>query len=154
MTMLSLANLKTYRNSKTKKKRLGRGNASGKGNYSGKGGKGQRARSGGKNKLTLKGMRGYLLRIPKSRGFKSFKPRLATVNIGVLAKSYKANDEVTPVSLFRKGLIKSIKNGVKILGEGKLDKKLTVRAQVFSQGAKQAIIKAGGRAEILVAKRK
>ncbi|MBU1036615.1 50S ribosomal protein L15 [Patescibacteria group bacterium] len=147
--MLSLSNLTKDPAAKKKKRRVGRGNASGKGNYSGRGMKGQRSRSGGKKKLALRGLKGYLLRIPKKRGFKSLKPSKEVVNIGVLDKIAQDNDQITPVYLLKKGLIKTTKKGVKILGEGKLKKKLIVRAHQFSKGAKDAIIKAGGKVEII-----
>ncbi len=145
--MLTLHNLKIARGAKKKKRRVGRGNASGKGNYSGRGMKGQRSRSGGKKKLTLRGVKGYLLRIPKKRGFTSLKVKIETVNINSL--NLMDRDLVTPKYLLEKGLVKTIKNGVKILGQGELKKKLTVRANQFSKRAKDAIIKAGGSVEII-----
>jgi large subunit ribosomal protein L15 len=154
MAMLTLGNLKRASGSKTDKRRVGRGNASGKGNYSGRGGKGQRARSGGKNKLALKGIRGYLLRIPKNRGFKSSKPRMAIVNLGQINEVAKANDLITPVYLLNKGLVAEIGKGVKILGQGKLTKKLTIKAHKFSQTAKEAIIKSGSKLEIITTGKK
>jgi large subunit ribosomal protein L15 len=149
MEKLGLHNLITAPGSKTKKRRVGRGNASGKGNYSGRGMKGQRARSGGKNKLILKGIKTYLRRIPKNRGFKSFKLKSATINLGGLDKAFKEGEEVTPQLLLAKGLIKKMNSGVKILGDGQLTKKLTVKANSFSKTALNAIIKAGGKAEII-----
>lgn len=142
-------NLELAVGAKRNKRRVGRGNASGKGNYSGRGMKGQRARSGGKNKLALKGIKTYLLRIPKKRGFTSFKIKPAVVNIKVLNSIFKDNDSVTPQVLWRLGLIKDVKYGVKILGEGELTKKLMVKANQFSRTAKNAILKAGGKIEII-----
>jgi len=147
--MLTLANLPLAKGSKKRKKRLGRGNASGKGNYSGRGLKGQRARSGGKSTLALKGIRHYLLRIPKQKGFKSRKIGLAIVNLADLNKIAQDGQEITPKYLLRHGLIADYRNGVKILGKGALNKKIRVRVQAFSQSAKDAIIKAGGSAEVL-----
>ncbi len=149
MEKLTLHNLRVTFGAKRVKRRVGRGNASGKGNYSGRGIKGQRARSGGKKKLALKGIRGYLLRLPKKKGFTSFKIKPVVINIKVLNSIFKDNDSVTPQVLWRLGLIKDIKYGVKILGEGKLNKKLTVRANQFSKTAKSAILKAGGKVEII-----
>lgn len=143
--MLTLHNLTVAAGSKKRKRRVGRGNASGKGNYSGRGMKGQRARSGGKNKLLLKGIRTYLQRIPKSRGFKSIKPKMETTNIGLINQFFNDGEEITPKTLVERKLIKTMRFGVKILGDGKITKKLTVKANQFSKSAKDAILKAGGR---------
>jgi len=147
--MLGLHNLKSSTGSKKTKKRLGRGNASGKGNQSGRGGKGQRARSGGKSGLILKGIKGYLQKIPKRRGFNSLRIKPAEVNLYVLENVYQTGDVVSPKSLFKKDLISSPQYGIKILGNGKLVKKLTVKAQYFSASAIAAIEAAGGQAVII-----
>jgi len=144
---LSLHNLKTAPGAKKRKRRVGRGNASGKGNYSGKGMKGQKARAGGSRGLKRRGIKGYLQRIPKSKGFKSLTAKFEEVNLSDLEKRFASGDEITPRILFKKDLIKSIKK-VKILGEGKLSKKLLVKANAFTKSAKEAIIKAGGTAEV------
>lgn len=150
--MLNLSNLPPARSSKKSKRRRGRGNASGKGNYSGRGSKGQRARSGGKSTLALKGIRHYLLRIPKQKGFKSGKLRPAVVNLSDLNRVAKEGQEITPKYLLEHGLVSTLKGGVKILGSGGLNKKLRVRAQAFSEKAKDAIIKAGGSVEVMVSR--
>ena len=149
MEMLSLHNLKTAKGSKKKKRRVGRGNSSGKGNYSGRGMKGQKSRSGGKKKLGLRGVKTYLQRIPKSKGFKSLKPSVETVNINSLDSAFNNGDSVTPRILLAKGMVKSVKPGVKVLGNGKLTKKLNVKANQFSKTAKDAILKTGGTVEII-----
>jgi len=149
MTVLGLHNLTVSKGSKTRKRRVGRGNASGKGNQSGRGGKGQKARSGGKAGLVLFGVKNYLLRIPKSRGFKSLRVKTAEINLGTLNKFFKDGDIINPSALVKKGLISSSQFGVKVLGEGEFKKKFTVKAQAFSVSAKEAIIKAGGTIEIL-----
>ena len=148
--MLGLHNLKVSKGSKTRKRRVGRGNASGKGNYSGRGMKGQRARSGGKSGLKLRGVKGYLQRIPKSKGFQSRRIKKEEVNLRDLAKVFAAGDIITPKILLAKGLIKTIKNGVKVLGQGELKQKLDIKADAFSKAAEKAIIKAGGKAELIV----
>jgi len=148
MARLTLHNLRVAKGAKRGKRRVGRGNASGKGNYSGRGNKGQRARSGGKNKLAMRGIRGYLLRIPKKRGFKSLAGKAEVVSLGVLEACAKNGEVITPKYLLQKGLIKSVNNGVKILGQGQLTKKLTVNVQQFSKTAKDAILKAGGQIKI------
>ena len=149
MAELGLYNLKPAAGSKTTRKRLGRGNASGKGNYSGKGMKGQRARSGGKSGLVQFGVKNYLLRIPKGRGFKSLRIRMAEVNLGTLNKFFQNNETVTASALVKKGLIETGKFGLKILGGGELKNKLTVQAHAFSASAKAAIEKAGGKVDFL-----
>jgi len=149
MEKLTLHNLRVTFGAKRVKRRVGRGNASGKGNYSGRGMKGQKARSGGKKKLGLRGVKTYLLRIPKTGGFRSLKPKVETVNISFLDSAFNNGDNVTPRILLNLSVVKSVKYGVKILGDGKLTKKLKIKANQFSKTAKDAIIKAGGSAEII-----
>ena len=153
MSPLTLHNLKLAEGSKKKKRRVGRGNASGKGNYSGRGMKGQRSRSGGKNKSALRGIKSYLLRIPKSKGFKSKYPAKESVNLRDLEKIFEDGSAIYPKDLHAKGLVKTTTNGIKILGTGKLSKKFEVSANAFSKTANDAIIKAGGKV-ILIAKPK
>lgn len=145
---ITLQNLKPKKGSTKRKKRVGRGNASGHGTYSGRGIKGQRARSGGKKGLKRKGLRTFLRNVPKKGGFTSLKPKMSVVNIKDLEKKFKAGSTVTYKELIKSNLIKTAKNGVKILGQGKLTKKLEIVADSFSKSAKDAIIKAGGKAEI------
>ena len=147
MEKLSLHNLQVAKGSKTKKKRVGRGNASGKGNYSGRGIKGQRSRSGGKRGLSLRGTKEYILRIPKKSGFNSLVPRLEVISLATLDLIAKEGDVVNARYLLAKGVIKTTKNGIKILGQGKLNKKLTVNVDKLSKTAKDAILKAGGKIE-------
>ncbi|MCX6785302.1 MAG: 50S ribosomal protein L15 [Candidatus Komeilibacteria bacterium] len=149
MSMLGLHNLKTAPGSKKRKLRLGRGNASGKGNYSGKGGKGQRARASGKKGLVLKGVKTYIRRIPKKGGFLGLQIRPAVLNLLDLDRAFLNGETVTNSSLAHKGLINDRNTKVKILGSGVLSKKLTVKLQAFSETAKDAIVKAGGTAEII-----
>lgn len=151
--MKGLHNLHPAKGSHKRSKRLGRGSGSGKGNYSGKGIKGQRARSGGRSGLQARSMKAYLLRIPKIRGFKSHRPRWQTVNVSLLASNFSDGERVTPQSLRAKHLITGQGRGVKILGQGELNKKLTVEAHSFSLGAKAAIEGSGGTATLLSASR-
>lgn len=144
---LSLANLKSYQ--RKDRKRVGRGDASGHGTYSGRGQKGQKSRSGGRKGLKRMGLKQFLRQIPKKRGFKSFYPKRQVVNIGDLEKKFKENEIITPEKLMEKGLLKSAYPGVKILAQGKLTKKLIVRAHGFSKSAESAIKKAGGRIEYI-----
>lgn len=146
MSELGMHNLVVASGSKKSKKRIGRGNASGKGNYSGKGNKGQRARSGGKSGLILFGVKNYLQRIPKNRGFKRHRIKMSEVGLSDLQKLFNDGDNITINSLIRKGLINRFIGGVKILGGCVLAKKLNVSANAFTASAKDAIVKAGGQA--------
>ena len=141
---LSLSNIK---NRKRKKKRLGRGLGSGHGTYSTRGQKGQRARSGGKGGLKLKGFKQNLLNMPKYKGMKSPRPKAQIILISTLEKNYQDGDKVTPGSLKEKGLIKFIEKPVKILSKSSGDK-LTKKVEIFdcaaSASAKGLIEKAGG----------
>jgi len=146
---LGLHNLRPGRGSRKKRKRVGRGNASGHGTYSTRGQKGQRSRSGGKSGLKIQGMKQRVQKIPKLRGFKSRNVSMEVINLRDLDSKFSEGDAVTPRAMFKVGLIKDIKGGVKVLGDGKLGKKLTVRANHFSRSAKDAIIDAGGEVELV-----
>lgn len=152
MSELSLNNLQVGK--KKKSKRVGRGNSSGRGTYSGRGLKGQRARSGGKGGLKRRGLVQTLKSKPKIGGFKSMKPKLETISLGLLDKHFEAGELVDIKKLAKKGLVDIKKNGLKILGTGKLTKKLTVKANAFSESAKKAIIDAGGQVELIVKPKK
>lgn len=144
-----LHNLKPARGSQKKRKRVGRGNASGHGTYSGRGLKGQKSRSGGRKGLKLRGFRKRVLQTPKLGGFKSRRPKMEVVNLGDLEKKFSAGDIVEPRKLIEAGLIRETKNGVKVLGDGELTKKLTVKANHFSKTAKDGIIDLGGSVELI-----
>jgi large subunit ribosomal protein L15 len=116
---LSIQTVKPSKKSQKKRKRVGRGNASGHGTYSCRGLKGQKSRSGVSNLKRL-GMKQILLRTPKKKGFKSDKPKDQIVNLEDLNKHFKTGEIVDPKSLYKKGLIDDIIEGVKILGGGKL----------------------------------
>lgn len=143
---LKLYNLKPARGAKKKKKRIGRGDSSGHGTYATRGMKGQRSRSGGKGGLKLKGLKANIQNLPKIGGFKSSNPKLAIVNLQDLETQFKDNDIITPGILLEKKLIRTTKPGVKVLGLGKLSKKLIIKANKFSESAKKAIESAGGQA--------
>ena len=140
---LSLSNLSPAKGAKKSRKRVGRGWSS-KGKYSGRGRKGQRSRAGGKSGLKKKGLRLIMLNIPKKRGFKSPHAKLAVVNVADLAKNYSDGALVNPKNLKAKGLISDIKNGVKVLGNGEITYKLTIKNCKVSAAAKAKIEKAGG----------
>lgn len=132
-----------------KKKRVGRGPGSGNGKTAGRGQKGQNSRSGGGVRLGFEGGQTTLARRLPKRGFTNFtRKEYAIVNIDDLNKRFEEGTEVTPALLKSVGLVKKELNGVKILGEGKLDKKLHVKAAKFSKSAKEAIEAAGGTTEV------
>ncbi|OWZ84471.1 50S ribosomal protein L15 [Natranaerobius trueperi] len=134
---------------KKSRKRRGRGMSSGLGKTSGKGHKGQNARSGGGVRPGFEGGQTPMQkRLPK-RGFTNvFKKQYSEVNIKSL-NEFDKDTEVTPELLLKEGLVKSIRNGVKVLGKGELDKPLTVKAHKFSQQAKEKIESAGGKVEVI-----
>ncbi|HBR80472.1 MAG: 50S ribosomal protein L15 [Candidatus Uhrbacteria bacterium GW2011_GWE2_45_35] len=140
---LELHNLKPAAGSKKTKKRIGRGLAS-TGTYSGRGVKGQRARSGGRNKLQLRGLRAIMLKLPKNRGFKSLTKKPAVVNVGILAKNFVDGSKITPKLILEKNLVKTIANGVKILGDGEISQAVTIKGCTVSKTAEEKIKKAGG----------
>ena len=144
MTM-RLHNLTPRPGAKHRTKRLGSGESSGRGKTSGRGGKGQTARAGGTVRLGFEGGQMPLLRRIPKRGFNNaaFRTRLATVNVGQLGV-FADGSEVTPQALVERGLLKKVLDGVKVLGDGTLTKKLTVKAQRFSASARQKISQAGG----------
>ncbi len=133
----------------TEKKRLGRGIGSGLGKTSGKGHKGQWARSGGGVRPGFEGGQMPLIRRIPKRGFNNhFRKVYSVVNLSAL-EGFEANSVVDMEVLNEKGLIKVVKGsvGLKVLGNGTLTKALTVKAAGFSASAKDAIEKAGGKAE-------
>jgi len=133
---------------KHKRKRVGRGDGSGHGTYSGRGLKGQKSRSGGGVRLGFEGGQLPLIkRLPRKRGFTNiFKKEFSIINVASLQR-FAPNTEVTPDELYRAGLIKSLKHGVKILGSGELDRPLVVKANQFSATAEKKISDAGGKIE-------
>lgn len=131
-------------------RRVGRGVGSGLGKTSGKGHKGQNARSGGGVGPTFEGGQLPLFkRLPK-RGFSNarFKVEYAVINLSDLNK-FDNGAEITPDLLKEMGLVKNQLDGIKILGNGTLEKKLVVRAHKFSNVAKEQIEKLGGKAEVI-----
>lgn len=142
--LLGLHNLESNPKAKKTKIRRGRGNASGHGNYSGRGMKGQKSRSGGKSGLKLRGLKSYLLRIPKKKGFKSQRPNFVPINLSILDKYFIEDELVSLKSLTTKGLIEKGEKRIKILGSGTLTKKLRVKINDLSESAKKAIMDAGG----------
>ena len=131
-------------------KRVGRGIGSGLGKTSGKGHKGQNARSGGGVRQGFEGGQLPLFRRLPKRGFSNamFKVRYAVINLSDLNK-FEDGAVVTPEILSEMGLVKKQLDGIKVLGNGKLEKKLVVKAHKFSDVAKEQIEKLGGKAEVI-----
>ena len=133
-----------------RRRRIGRGNGSGRGTYSGKGLKGQKARSGKGPRLGFEGGQLPLMkRLPEKRGFTNiFKTDYALVKIGALS-IFSGTEPITPESLVQKGLLKSLKFPVKILGDGEIAQALTISAHRFSTSARRKIESVGGQVEEL-----
>ena len=128
------------------KKRLGRGAGSGHGKTSGKGHKGQLSRSGGESRPWFEGGQMPIQRRLPVRGFTNiFRKEYAIVNLNTLNR-FTNDTIVTPKLLKSIGIIKKMKDGVKILGDGELEKRLTIKAHCFSKSALDKIKKAGGNA--------
>ena len=132
------------------RKRVGRGVGSGLGKTSGRGEKGQKARSGYSHKPGFEGGQLPLYRRLPKRGFSNamFKTKYAVINLSDLNK-FENDTVITPELLKEMGLIKNQLAGIKVLGNGTLEKKLTVKAHKFSDVAKEQIEKLGGKAEVI-----
>ncbi|MCK5675647.1 MAG: 50S ribosomal protein L15 [Verrucomicrobia bacterium] len=146
---MDLHSLQTTEGSKHRRIRLGRGRASGKGKTSGRGHKGQMSRTGSVHKPLFEGgQMPFVRKLPK-RGFTNFtRKTIVPVNLEALSK-FDEGVEVTIELLKEKGLVNGRFDGVKILGNGAVEKKLTVKANAFSASAKEKIEAAGGTCEIV-----
>ena len=146
---MKLHDLKPAVGATTAPKRLGRGTGSGLGKTSGKGHKGAKARSGGGKRPGFEGGQMPLtMRLPK-RGFTNkWRVEYSTVNVGRLNDVFEDGAVVTPVELIESGILKNVQDGVKILGNGEITKKLTVKATKFTASAKEKIEAAGGKVEV------
>ncbi len=135
---------------KKDRKRVGRGPGSGNGKTSGKGHKGQNARSGGGVRPGFEGGQLPLYRRLSKRGFNNYNFRTvyATVNVGDLER-FEEGTVITKELLIKTGLVKKELDGIKILGNGELTKKLTVKANKFSSSAKAKIENVGGTIEVI-----
>ncbi len=145
---MNLSNLRPPKGQKHKKQRVGQGMGTGRGKYSGKGAKGAKSISG---YSMMRGFEGGQMplhrRLPK-RGFKNiFREEYAVINIGRLAKM--EGDNFDPERLIELGIVKKIGAGLKILGTGEVDRKISVRAHMFSKSAREKIQNAGGTAEVI-----
>lgn len=130
-------------------KRIGRGHGSGNGKTAGKGHKGQKARAGRGQRFGFEGGQMPLQRRVPKRGFNNiFACQFAEVNVAAL-NIFEDGAVVDAAALIEKGLIKKAYDGVKVLGNGEITKKLTVKAVAFSAAAKDKIVAAGGKYEVL-----
>ena len=146
---MNLHELSPAAGSNTKAYRKGRGNGSGNGKTGGRGQKGQWARSGGGVRVGFEGGQMPLARRIPKRGFNNiFAKPLEAINVSALEK-FEDGAEVTVNDLLEKGILSKCEYGVKILGNGSLTKKLTVKANAFSESAKAKIEEAGGKAEVV-----
>jgi large subunit ribosomal protein L15 len=147
---LELRGLKPAKGANRKRRRVGRGPGSGRGKTAGRGEKGQKSRSGFSQRTGFEGGQMPLYRRLPKRGFTNlFRKEFVVLNVQDLNR-FKNGDTVSPEVLVEKGIVKKKKkDGLRILGEGELKKKLTVRAHHFSKSASQKIQKAGGSAEVI-----
>jgi len=134
--------------SRKNRKRVGRGNGSGYGTYSGRGVKGQKSRAGFRMRPGFEGGQLPIIeRLPRKRGFTNiFRTEYSVVNLSRL-NAFESGDEVTLEKMLAAGLVKSLKNPVKVLAAGEIEHALTVKAHKFSTAAKTKIEAAGGKAE-------
>ena len=145
---MKLNELKPAEGSTRESFRVGRGPGSGNGKTAGKGHKGQNARSGGGVRPGFEGGQLPLYRKLPKRGFNNkFATVYAIVNVADLEKNFQDGEVVTLEALLAKKIIRKAFDGLKVLGDGELTKKLTVQATVFSAAAKEKITAAGGQAE-------
>jgi large subunit ribosomal protein L15 len=145
---MNLSNLRPPKGQRQKKQRIGQGMGSGRGKYSGRGAKGQKSISGYSRMRGFEGGQMPLHRRLPKRGFTNiFRKEYAILNVGQLEKL--AGDSFTPESLVEAGVLKRLKSGLKILGNGDLTRKVSVKAHVFSKSALDKIQKAGGAAEVI-----
>ena len=146
---MNLSSLKPAEGSKQSDNfRRGRGHGSGNGKTAGKGHKGQKARSGAPRPGFEGGQMPLYRRLPK-RGFTCRNSKeIVAVNVAALER-FENGTEVTVATLVEQGIVKNPKDGVKILGNGELTNKLTVKANAFSEGAVAKIEAAGGKAEVI-----
>lgn len=146
---MKLHELKAAPGSTKAPKRKGRGTATGQGKTAGRGQDGQKSRSGGGIRLGFEGGQMPLYRRIPKRGFTNiWKKDIVFVNVEDLNK-FDEGSEITPEVLIEKNLIRKKNDGVKILGNGKLEKKLTVKANKFSKSAIEKIEAAGGKVEVI-----
>ena len=146
---MKLHELRAAEGSTKNRKRRGRGTATGQGKTGGRGMKGQKSRSGGGVRLGFEGGQMPLYRRLPKRGFNNiFGTEYTIVNVEQLNK-FEAGTEVTPALLEEAGMVKQVKDGIKVLGNGTLNNAITVKAHKFTKSAIEKIEAAGGKAEVI-----
>lgn len=146
---MRIEDLRPAEGSRRRDKRVGRGTGSGHGKTACKGHKGQRARSGGAKGPGFEGGQMPLQRRLPKRGFKNrFKVEYAIINLKDINR-LDGLDIITPDVLMEKSIIKDLKDGLKVLGEGEINRPITVKANAFSASASHKIAAAGGKAEVI-----
>lgn len=146
---MELHNLSPKPHSRKDRKRVGRGPGSGNGKTAGRGHKGAKSRSGYRSRRNFEGGQMPLVRRLPKRGFTNiFRTEYAIVNVSQLER-FPAATEVTPELLMAEGMIKDLKGGLKVLGDGTLSRTLVVRAHKFSRKAQEVIEAVGGRCEVI-----
>lgn len=146
---MKLEDLKSPPGANKRTKRVGRGIGSGHGKTSTRGHKGQKSRSGGGVRIGFEGGQMPLQRRLPKRGFTNiFKKEYAIVNVKDL-NIFADGTEITPELLYNVGLVKKVKAGVKILGDGELEKKLVVKAHKISKQAEEKVTAKGGKVEVI-----
>lgn len=146
---MKLHELSPVEGSKKEAKRIGRGHGSGQGKTAGKGHKGQKARAGKGMRLGFEGGQMPLQRRIPKRGFNNiFAKEIVAINVGTLNK-FENGAVVDTAALVEAGIVKNSFDGVKILGNGKLERSLTVKVSAYSESAKSKIESAGGKAEVV-----
>ncbi|RPI38439.1 MAG: 50S ribosomal protein L15 [Nitrospiraceae bacterium] len=146
---MRIEDIRPAEGSRKNKKRVGRGFGSGHGKTSCKGHKGQKARSGGQKGAGFEGGQMPLQRRVPKRGFKNiFRTEYAIVNLDTI-DAMKDDAVVTPELLVEKGVIKDVKDGIKVLGNGSIQRSVTIKAHAFSAAATAKIEAAGGKTEVI-----
>jgi large subunit ribosomal protein L15 len=150
---MDLSNVTPPKGQVKKQRRIGRGMGSGRGKYSGRGQKGQKSISGYSHMRGFEGGQMPLHRRLPKRGFSNalFKKHFAVINVGVLEKL--EGDSFTPESLKSAGIIKKLGDGLKVLGNGELKRKIAVTAHLFSKAAEEKIKAAGGSVNLVETKK-
>ena len=147
---MKLHELSPVEGSKKSARRIGRGHGSGWGKTAGKGHKGQKARSGGGVRPGFEGGQMPLQRRIPKRGFNNiFAKNIVAINLSTLNRKFEDGAVVDIEALVNAGVVKNSFDAVKVLGNGKLEKKLTVKVSAFSESAKAAIEAAGGKTEVI-----
>lgn len=146
---MKLHEMKPVEGARKARKRVGRGMSSGNGKTAGRGHNGQNSRSGGGVGLTFEGGQLPLFRRIPKRGFTNInRKEYAIVSLSDLNR-FEDGTEVTPALLVENGIVKNEKSGIKVLGNGTLEKKLTIKAHKFSSSAAKAIEEQGGTSEVI-----